>query len=90
MLWKNGTVRDLGTLAGDTSSSASAINNRGLIVGYSNSRAVVWRDGTVTDLNSLLPANSGWELVSAKAINNRGEIVGYGEHNGQRSSNKLA
>jgi len=34
------------------------------------------------DLNTLLPANSGWTLTSAQAINNKGQIVGYGIHNG--------
>ena len=36
VLWtKTGNVRDLGTLPGDTSSEASAINNNGDVVGYS-------------------------------------------------------
>ncbi len=30
------------------------------------------------DLNSLLPANSGWILTSATGINDAGQIVGYG------------
>jgi len=32
----------------------------------------------MTELNSLLPANSGWQLESADAINLSGQIVGYG------------
>jgi probable HAF family extracellular repeat protein len=35
------------------------------------------------DLNSLLPADSGWQLTEAKAINDSGQIVGYGIYNGQ-------
>ncbi len=35
------------------------------------------------DLNTFLPANSGWELISAHAINNNGQIAGYGLHFGQ-------
>jgi hypothetical protein len=34
------------------------------------------------DLNSLLPAGSGWVLESADAINDAGQIVGYGSFNG--------
>jgi probable HAF family extracellular repeat protein len=34
------------------------------------------------DLNSLIPANSGWTLIEANAINTSGQIVGYGNHNG--------
>lgn len=33
----------------------------------------------MTDLNTLLPANSGWlVLTQANSINNRGQIVGTG------------
>jgi probable HAF family extracellular repeat protein len=32
----------------------------------------------LTDLNSLIPADSGWILNSATAINNKGQIVGFG------------
>jgi hypothetical protein len=28
------------------------------------------------DLNSAIPAHSGWELLVAQAINDRGQIVG--------------
>jgi hypothetical protein len=30
------------------------------------------------DLNTLIPDDAGWDLISASGINNRGEIVGYG------------
>jgi len=45
--------------------------------------AIMFDNGVVTDLNTLLPANSGWELVWAYAINNSGHIVGEGMMNGQ-------
>lgn len=38
--------------------------------------------GGMTDLNSLLPPGSGWELTLASAINDSGQIVGVGTHNG--------
>ena len=34
------------------------------------------------DLNSLLPAGSGWTLDEATAINDRGQIVGEGYYHG--------
>lgn len=36
------------------------------------------------DLNTLIAANSGWELQSATAINVAGKIVGTGTLNGQQ------
>jgi probable HAF family extracellular repeat protein len=32
----------------------------------------------MTNLNTLIPGDAGWDLISAYGINNRGEIVGYG------------
>src|SRR5262249_19822311 len=36
----------------------------------------------MTDLNQLIPPDSGWVLVSASAINESGQIVGYGYFQG--------
>ena len=38
-------------------------------------RAVLWKDGLVTDLNTLLPTNSGWVLQDTVAINDHDQIV---------------
>jgi hypothetical protein len=45
--------------------------------------AAIWTNGVVTDLNTLLPPGSGWDLEDALAINDNGDIVGIGAHNGQ-------
>jgi probable HAF family extracellular repeat protein len=45
--------------------------------------AFLYANGTMIDLNNLLPSNSGWELITAFDINNRGQIVGYGLLNGK-------
>jgi hypothetical protein len=46
-------------------------------------RAFLWnKTAGFQDLNTLIPAGSGWTLQSATAINDRGEIVGRGELNG--------
>jgi hypothetical protein len=37
----------------------------------------------MTDLNTLLPASSGWLIFAAFAINDAGQIVGNGVLNGQ-------
>jgi probable HAF family extracellular repeat protein len=59
-------------------------------VGYSENStftdsAFLWQDGVMTDLNSLLPADSGWNLTYAGFINDAGQVVGYGSYFGEFS-----
>jgi probable HAF family extracellular repeat protein len=81
-LWtRAGGMVDLGTLSGDASSLALGINDGGVVVGASfdedfNERAILWRNGTMTDLNTLVPANSPLYLLQAESINSNGEIIG--------------
>jgi probable HAF family extracellular repeat protein len=87
-LWSNQAMTDL-TPNSPHDCYANSINNRGTVVGnfaYSvlmNQRfyPFVWRDRTITNLNSLLPPNSGWKLETANDINNNGQIVGTGRFN---------
>jgi probable HAF family extracellular repeat protein len=84
----DGAMQDLGTLANYTSSVAYGINNRGRVVGKAtnssgSSHAFVRLNNGIRDLNNLIPANSGWELIEAKDINNNGRIIGYGTVNGE-------
>jgi probable HAF family extracellular repeat protein len=46
-------------------------------------RAFIWENGVMTDLNTLIAADSPWYLQAAQAINNAGEITGYGLINGE-------
>jgi probable HAF family extracellular repeat protein len=83
-LWTKGTgMQDLGTLTGDVNSLATAINDSGDVVGVSldanfNPRAFLSANGTMTDLNALIPANSPLSLMLSCAINSSGQIVGFG------------
>src|ERR1700691_5347378 len=43
-----------------------------------NGKAAVWKNGTATDLNTLVPADSPLYLLSAFSISDRGQIVGFG------------
>jgi probable HAF family extracellular repeat protein len=90
-LASNGAMTDLGALntSHSSQSEAWAINHSAQVVGqstYSNTtsatHAVLWQSGTTTDLNRLLPRNSGWELESAHGITDTGDMVGRGNHTG--------
>jgi len=82
-IWEDGVAQQLPSLGG-SKSIARAINDLGQIVGSStisdrgSMHACIWSHGEVWDLNDLLPADSGWELIEAYDINNHGQIVGYG------------
>jgi probable HAF family extracellular repeat protein len=86
-LWRDGQL----TAVGPAASSANAINNLDhvvgdFLVGGKNRRdpvrphAFLSRDGTVTDLNSLIPTDGGIELNTAEAINDAGWIVANGKN----------
>jgi len=56
-------LKDVGTLAGDTSSFPTVINNSGQVVGAScdgdnNCRAFLWERSVMQDLNDLVPPDS--------------------------------
>ncbi len=91
-----GTLLDLGTLNGGLTSSAADINDFNQVVGTSwlvtqltsvydptQYHAFLWENGAMTDLNTLLPAGSGWILTAATAINDNGDIIGTGLLDGQ-------
>lgn len=78
VLWSHGKLIGLGYLSGTGTSQAFGMNDIGQIVGTSDKCAFLWQHGAMLDLNTLIPANSGWTLVEAHAINNKGQIVGTG------------
>jgi probable HAF family extracellular repeat protein len=89
VIFQNGVI-DLGVPSDFTSSSANALNNAGVVVGAASaggyravSHAFVAQNGSITDLNRLIPGNSGpWVLQTATGVNDAGEIVGTGTYNG--------
>jgi probable HAF family extracellular repeat protein len=86
-LWDGSAALDLSTPPG-WSSRGTGINVVGEVVGTAThiesglSCACLWRNGAVTDLNTLIPPDSGWELLSAEGINDRGDIIGTGRYDG--------
>jgi probable HAF family extracellular repeat protein len=72
---------DLGTL-GARDSHAAAVNDAGEVVGWSRTAGhdqhafvVLPGDGSMRDLNRLIPRRLGLVLVQASGVNDRGEIA---------------
>ncbi|MEA5112971.1 MAG: VPLPA-CTERM sorting domain-containing protein [Geobacteraceae bacterium] len=80
-LYNNGIMTELGT------GIAYGINDLGQVVGRASTTsgafAFLSTNGIMSDLNSLIPAGTGWTLTYAKDINNLGQITGYGTINGK-------
>lgn len=83
-LYRNNRVTYLPRPPGETAGNAVAyaINASDEVVGDiitpTGYTPFLYANGHSYDLNSLLPANSGWSLVHAAGINDAGEIVGTG------------
>jgi probable HAF family extracellular repeat protein len=76
VVWQKGRVQELPLLIGDSGGIGLTINDRGQIAGISgscitSSHAVLWQNGTVTDLGSL----GGTEQIPSD-INNQGQVAG--------------
>ncbi len=82
-------IHPLPALPEDSSSAATAINDRGQIVGISGAcddaigsataeHAVLWENGGVTELPNL----GGAEWNTPTAINEDGDVAGFGDHPG--------
>lgn len=88
-VWTDGVMVDLGTLPGDLESGAAAINDAGQIVGSSrgltweSQRAVLWYEGGVYQLDTLIDPPGDWVFDWARDINNHGQIVTNGGLNGE-------
>jgi probable HAF family extracellular repeat protein len=78
VLWEKGEARPLPTLAGEPDGFAQGINDEGQAVGSSGTcgnismHAVLWENGTVTQLKDLGVAGG-----IAYAINHHGQAVGW-------------
>jgi probable HAF family extracellular repeat protein len=82
-LWSHGVKKDLGTPNGLACSTAVGINARHQVVGDSGVCLVggngwLWEDGSIVDLNTLVPPDTHVHVAGAVAINDRGEIVAEG------------
>ena len=77
-------MTDLGTANGAPCSNAFSINSERQVVGDSTNclgvalNAFIWENGSIADLNTLIPPGSGLQLITALYINDRGKIAGNG------------
>lgn len=85
-LWDKDSLTLLNQLASEfsTLSGATAVNERGQVVGYSERigegpdgmAAVLWQGGVAIDLNTQVDTFDGWRLITANGINDAGQIIG--------------
>jgi probable HAF family extracellular repeat protein len=76
-------MADLGTIDGDPCAFAQGINDRNQVVGDSLpscdnsdvSRGFLWENGSMADLNALVPPDSPLYIIYAYTINQKGEIA---------------
>ena len=84
----------LGTLGG-ARSDALDINDAGNVIGWSDTlsgpgHAFLYRDGSMHDLNDLVPHRNGWELTVARRIDRDGRILAEAQRDGVTRSFLLA
>jgi probable HAF family extracellular repeat protein len=85
-------MQDIDTLNSAASSGEAISGNTvvGTVATAAGSHAFIYtpEDGMV-DLNTRIPSNSGWVLMTAKGINANGQIVGQGSFNGEMRAYRL-
>ena len=99
VIWGPGKdqIQQLSPLGEDPDSAATAINDKGQVVGisgicqnavgaFSAKHAVLWQDGQPTDLGNI--GGHGWNTPTF--INNQGQIVGFANASGDLVNGQLA
>ena len=80
-VWTNGVPIDIGNSTNESNETiAFDINNFDQVVGSGasgGSGALLWGNGNVYNLNSLVNNLGDWHLQSAFGINDQGRIIGY-------------
>jgi len=78
ILWDWKGAHPLPLFPGDSYGDAIAINDSVQVVGFSENRVLIWDNGTVNDLQSMVPPDTP-QLLDVQSINRLGQItVGTG------------
>jgi len=101
VLWTQGSVKALPTVAGDPEGITWAINEKGQVAGGSGVcatyspiwgnylqplHALLWDNGTMTDLGNLGGTGHGTFGIVAKNLNNQGQVVGTSDLPGDQTA----
>jgi probable HAF family extracellular repeat protein len=99
VLWTNGSAQELTVVAGDLEGMVWALNEKGQAAGASGScaalspltgnslqplHALLWNNGTMTDLGNLGGTGHGFGIL-AKNLNNQGQVVGLSDLPGDKT-----
>jgi probable HAF family extracellular repeat protein len=91
-IWKNGVMRDLGTLGGPDSGASQGCNNQrsdlvagasflnstpNPATGFPTQHSFLWANGTMTDIPTL-----GGTFAAAQCANNQGQVIGQSNLSG--------
>jgi len=77
ILWQGSRPTDLGVF------TPQDIDNAGDVLGSTVAGPILWHDGTIFPLSSLLRGKPGWEIASVLGMTLQGRIMGIGKHGGQ-------
>ena len=83
VIWIDGEMEPVPSLVNDGSTFPIDLNENGQMVGWSANApgdhttysAVLWNGSDVFDLNVLIPADTGYRLISGQAINDNRQIL---------------
>lgn len=84
VVWKDGLIADLGVPEGQPCSTAYSINVKGQVLidtgvcGVGGGPVCLWENGTLYDLQTLVPRASNITLTAVNFINDLGEIAALG------------
>lgn len=85
--WQSGHLIVLPTGRSTPYAVATSINSSGVIAGYylgtAESRAAIWVNHKMIDLNQVIPGGTDWTLLQATGINDHGQIIGRARYHGR-------